>query len=132
MVGRLHTSRPTHPLTRAAAQSDGRTQPAQLHHARDRMGHSVLVAALVRSEHYKPCLHACASQEPFKPLNGKRVKWYSCGPTVYDASHMGHARTYIAFDIVRRVMADYFKYDIQYVMNITDLDDKVRTVRPGV
>ncbi len=71
---------------------------------------------------------ACAGQEPFKPLDGKRVKWYSCGPTVYDASHMGHARTYIAFDIVRRVMADYFKYDIQYVMNITDLDDKVGVV----
>jgi cysteinyl-tRNA synthetase len=59
------------------------------------------------------------------PTSGKRVTWYSCGPTVYDASHMGHARTYIAFDIVRRVMTDYFNYDVEYVMNITDLDDKV-------
>ena len=38
---------------------------------------------------------------------------------------MGHARTYIAFDIVRRVLTDYFHYDVTYVMNITDLDDKV-------
>ena len=53
------------------------------------------------------------------------MTWYSCGPTVYDASHMGHARTYIAFDIVRRVLTDYFHYDVTYVMNITDLDDKV-------
>ncbi len=63
-------------------------------------------------------------QEVFTPINGKQVKWYSCGPTVYDAAHMGHARTYIAFDIVRRVLQDYFNYDVQYVLNITDLDDK--------
>lgn len=47
------------------------------------------------------------------------------GPTVYDASHMGHARTYISFDILRRVLADYFGYQIYFVMNITDIDDKI-------
>lgn len=47
------------------------------------------------------------------------------GPTVYDASHMGHARSYISFDILRRVLADYFGYNIYYVMNITDIDDKI-------
>ncbi|GJQ69559.1 hypothetical protein Trydic_g6655 [Trypoxylus dichotomus] len=60
-----------------------------------------------------------------KHPNGKRVTWYSCGPTVYDASHMGHARSYITFDILRRVLEHYFGYDIFYVMNITDIDDKI-------
>lgn len=64
-------------------------------------------------------------KEIFVPLDGKNVKWYSCGPTVYDASHMGHARSYISFDILRRVLSDYFGYNILYVMNITDIDDKI-------
>ena len=51
--------------------------------------------------------------------------WYSCGPTVYDKSHLGHARTYIAFDIQRRLLEDYFGYNVLFVMNITDIDDKV-------
>lgn len=54
-----------------------------------------------------------------------QVKWYICGPTVYDSAHMGHARAYLSFDILRRVMKDYFGYDIQFVMNITDIDDKI-------
>ncbi|KAG8035110.1 hypothetical protein G9C98_001600 [Cotesia typhae] len=64
-------------------------------------------------------------KEEFVPQNGNRVLWYSCGPTVYDASHMGHARSYISFDILRRVLSDYFNYDVHYVMNITDIDDKI-------
>ncbi|XP_019854225.1 PREDICTED: cysteine--tRNA ligase, cytoplasmic-like [Amphimedon queenslandica] len=64
-------------------------------------------------------------KEEFVPMNGRSVTWYSCGPTVYDASHMGHARSYMAFDIIRRVMSDYFGYDIFYVMNVTDIDDKI-------
>ncbi|XP_047023337.1 cysteine--tRNA ligase, cytoplasmic [Helicoverpa zea] len=64
-------------------------------------------------------------KEEFVCDNGNRINWYSCGPTVYDASHMGHARSYISFDILRRVMANYFGYDILYVMNITDIDDKI-------
>ena len=63
--------------------------------------------------------------EPFMPIDQRMIKWYICGPTVYDASHIGHARNYIAFDIVRRVMLDYFGFDILYVMNITDIDDKI-------
>lgn len=54
-----------------------------------------------------------------------QVKWYICGPTVYDSSHMGHARAYLSFDILRRVMQHYFGYDVHYVMNITDIDDKI-------
>lgn len=53
------------------------------------------------------------------------MKWYICGPTVYDSSHIGHARAYLSFDILRRVLQDYFGYDIQYIMNITDIDDKI-------
>ncbi|XP_024884436.1 cysteine--tRNA ligase, cytoplasmic-like [Temnothorax curvispinosus] len=64
-------------------------------------------------------------KEVFVPQFENCVKWYSCGPTVYDASHMGHARSYISFDILRRVMSDYFRYNVLYVMNITDIDDKI-------
>lgn len=48
-----------------------------------------------------------------------------CGPTVYDYSHLGHARTYVGFDIVRRVLEDYFQFNINYVVNVTDIDDKI-------
>jgi cysteinyl-tRNA synthetase len=65
------------------------------------------------------------SKEEFIPQDRNRVTWYNCGPTVYDASHMGHARTYLSFDILRRVLQDYFGYNIFYVMNITDVDDKI-------
>ncbi|XP_073321025.1 cysteine--tRNA ligase, cytoplasmic isoform X1 [Pagrus major] len=65
------------------------------------------------------------SKEPFVPQKGNKVTWYCCGPTVYDASHMGHARSYISFDILRRILRDYFKYDVLYCMNITDIDDKI-------
>ncbi|KAG8196835.1 hypothetical protein JTE90_027548 [Oedothorax gibbosus] len=64
-------------------------------------------------------------KEIFVPQFGNKVLWYSCGPTVYDASHMGHARSYISFDILRRVLSEYFSYDVFYVMNITDIDDKI-------
>ncbi|KAL6113666.1 cars1 [Pungitius sinensis] len=76
-----------------------------------------------------PSLHLYNSltraKEPFVPQRGNRVTWYCCGPTVYDASHMGHARSYISFDILRRVLKDYFKYDVLYCINITDIDDKI-------
>lgn len=65
---------------------------------------------------------------PFIPSSGadsKNITWYTCGPTVYDSAHLGHARNYLAFDIVRRVLEDYFGYSILYVMNITDVEDKI-------
>ncbi|KAJ7879586.1 tRNA synthetases class I (C) catalytic domain-containing protein [Mycena olivaceomarginata] len=49
----------------------------------------------------------------------------NCGPTVYDASHMGHARNYVTQDILRRIMTDFFGYDVHFVMNVTDIDDKI-------
>lgn len=64
-------------------------------------------------------------KELFVSNINKTIKWYSCGPTVYDVSHLGHARCYITFDIIRRILADYFGYNIFYVMNITDIDDKI-------
>ncbi|KAJ2372792.1 cysteinyl-tRNA synthetase [Coemansia sp. RSA 2607] len=65
------------------------------------------------------------SKVPFIPRNGNNVSWYGCGPTVYDASHLGHARNYVTFDIIRRIMEDYLNYDVNMVMNITDIDDKI-------
>ncbi|XP_008162717.1 cysteine--tRNA ligase, cytoplasmic isoform X3 [Chrysemys picta bellii] len=75
----------------------------------------------------KLCLYnsLTRNKDVFQPQNGKKVTWYCCGPTVYDASHMGHARSYISFDILRRVLRDYFKYDVFYCINITDIDDKI-------
>merc|ERR1719446_327389 len=64
-------------------------------------------------------------KEPFVPLDGKKIRWYTCGPTVYDVAHMGHARAYLTFDILRRIMKDYFEYDVFYQINITDIDDKI-------
>lgn len=63
--------------------------------------------------------------EPFVPMNGRAVTWYTCGPTVYDSAHLGHARAYLCFDIMRRIMEDYFGYEVFYQMNITDIDDKI-------
>ncbi|KAI6196007.1 Cysteinyl-tRNA synthetase [Aphelenchoides besseyi] len=65
------------------------------------------------------------SKDEFCPLNGNQVKAYICGPTVYASAHLGHARAYLSFDILRRVLSNYFNYDVLYVMNITDIDDKI-------
>lgn len=61
----------------------------------------------------------------FRPRQSRTVTWYTCGPTVYDACHMGHARAYLTFDILRRIMEDYFHFDLLYQVNITDVDDKI-------
>lgn len=63
---------------------------------------------------------------PFEPIEKGKVSWYACGPTVYDKSHLGHARNYVSTDIIRRILLHYFKADLNFVMNITDVDDKVR------
>jgi hypothetical protein len=61
--------------------------------------------------------------------NGKKVTWYCCGPTVYDAAHLGHARNYVTTDVLRRIMRDYFGFDVTFVQNVTDVDDKVCRTR---
>ncbi|KAF2705759.1 hypothetical protein K504DRAFT_448217 [Pleomassaria siparia CBS 279.74] len=67
------------------------------------------------------------TKNDFIPIDskGKEVKWYSCGPTVYDDAHLGHARNYVTIDILRRILAGYFNYNLKFVQNITDVDDKI-------
>ena len=54
----------------------------------------------------------------------KKIRLFVCGPTVYDYSHIGHARTYIFFDMVKRWL-EHFGYKTSYLQNITDIDDKI-------
>ena len=63
-------------------------------------------------------------KEEFKPMNENRIKMFVCGPTVYDKSHIGHGRTYIAFDVIVRYLK-YKGYSVFYLQNITDIDDKI-------
>ncbi len=63
-------------------------------------------------------------KETFKPRKGKLVELFVCGPTVYDFSHIGHARTYIAFDMIVKYLREK-EYDVFYLQNITDIDDKI-------
>ena len=64
------------------------------------------------------------SKETFEPLQPGKVNLYVCGMTVYDLCHLGHARVMVVFDVVYR----YLKaagYDVTYIRNITDIDDKI-------
>jgi cysteinyl-tRNA synthetase len=63
-------------------------------------------------------------KELFTPINGKTVKIYACGPTVYDLSHLGHARSAITWDMVVRYLR-FSGYDVIFTRNITDIDDKI-------
>ncbi|UXH42845.1 cysteine--tRNA ligase [Rossellomorea vietnamensis] len=63
-------------------------------------------------------------KEEFKPLEEGKVKMYVCGPTVYNYIHIGNARPAIVFDTVRRYL-EYRGYDVQFVSNFTDVDDKL-------
>ena len=65
-----------------------------------------------------------SSKEKFKPLKKGKINMYVCGMTIYDYCHIGHARTFFSFD----VMVNFFKYlnyEVNYVRNITDIDDKI-------
>jgi cysteinyl-tRNA synthetase len=62
--------------------------------------------------------------DDFAPA-GDTVMWYTCGPTVYDWCHMGHARSFMTFDILRRILEDYFGFKTLVQINITDIDDKI-------
>ena len=63
-------------------------------------------------------------KEEFVPLEEGKVKMYVCGPTVYNFIHIGNARPMIVFDTVRRYF-EYKGYDVNYVSNFTDVDDKI-------
>ncbi|WP_276972630.1 cysteine--tRNA ligase [Tatumella ptyseos] len=63
-------------------------------------------------------------KEEFKPIHAGKIGMYVCGITVYDLCHIGHGRTFVAFDVVSRYLR-YLGYDLKYVRNITDIDDKI-------
>ena len=62
--------------------------------------------------------------EVFEPLQAGKVNMYVCGPTVYNYIHIGNARSIVAFDTIRRYL-EYLGYDVNYVSNFTDVDDKM-------
>ncbi len=66
------------------------------------------------------------TKESFVPLTENKVNIYVCGPTVYDDSHIGHAKTYISFDVIVRYLR-YIGYDVLYVQNITDVGHMLDT-----
>ncbi len=63
-------------------------------------------------------------KEEFKPIHAGQVGMYVCGVTLYDLCHIGHARTFIVFDMVSRYLR-YLGYSLKYVRNVTDIDDKI-------
>jgi len=63
-------------------------------------------------------------KEEFIPIEDHKVRMYVCGPTVYNLIHIGNARPMIVFDTVRRYM-EYKGYDVNFVSNFTDVDDKI-------
>ena len=74
-------------------------------------------------------------KELFEPRDnhGRRVKMYTCGPTVYDFAHIGNFRAFLTYDLIKRWLA-YLGYDVDHVCNLTDVDDKIiqRMQRDGV
>jgi len=63
-------------------------------------------------------------KQDFVSINPQEVSMYVCGVTVYDECHLGHARAYVSFDIVRRYL-EYKNFQVKYIQNFTDIDDKI-------
>lgn len=63
-------------------------------------------------------------KERFEPIEPGKVKLYVCGPTVYDEAHLGHARCYMTWDVLNRFLR-FMGFEVTYVRNITDVDDKI-------
>ena len=70
---------------------------------------------------YNSATHA---KEEFQPIEAGKVRMYVCGPTVYDNIHIGNARTFISFDMIRRYLT-WRGFDVTFVQNVTDVDDKI-------
>lgn len=72
-------------------------------------------------------LYNCVSKKKVPLVTESRniLKWYTCGPTVYDSAHVGHASCYIKVDILQRILKSYFNCNVVSAMNITDIDDKI-------
>lgn len=66
---------------------------------------------------------AMRQKETFVPLEGRLVRMYTCGPTIYNFAHIGNFRTYVFEDLLRRTLK-FFGYQVTQVMNLTDVDDK--------
>ncbi|MGX5174508.1 cysteine--tRNA ligase [Aliikangiella sp. IMCC44653] len=64
------------------------------------------------------------SKREFKPIEPGKVRMYVCGITIYDYSHVGHARTFVSFDVMARYLR-FSGYDLKFIRNITDIDDKI-------
>ncbi|MEE9450048.1 MAG: cysteine--tRNA ligase, partial [Ignavibacteriaceae bacterium] len=64
------------------------------------------------------------TKEEFVPIDPSEVKFYICGPTVYDFFHIGNARTFVMADILRRYL-EYKGYKVKFIMNLTDIDDRI-------
>lgn len=69
-------------------------------------------------------------KEPFEPLNPPHVGMYVCGPTVYGDAHLGHAKSYVSFDVILRYLR-YLDYKVRYVQNITDVGHLVDDAEEG-
>jgi cysteinyl-tRNA synthetase len=65
-----------------------------------------------------------SQKEPFQPLVPQQVNMYCCGVTVYDLCHVGHGRSYVIWDTVRRYL-EWRGYSVKYIQNFTDIDDKI-------
>ena len=63
-------------------------------------------------------------EEPFAPLDGRQVRMYACGLTVYARGHVGNFRTFVAVDVLRRTLRHWLGHDVRHVMNFTDVDDR--------
>ena len=63
-------------------------------------------------------------KEEFKPIEPNKIGMYVCGPTVYNFFHIGNARPFLFFDVVRNFFI-YLGYEVKYIQNITDIDDKI-------
>ncbi len=63
-------------------------------------------------------------KKEFKPIEPGKVRMYVCGITIYDYSHIGHARTFVAFDVIAKYLR-FSGYDLRFIRNITDIDDKI-------
>ena len=72
-------------------------------------------------------------KEEFKPINEGKVGIYVCGPTVYNYIHIGNARPICVFDVLRRFL-QYIGYEVKFVQNFTDVDDKIikKSIEDGV
>jgi len=73
------------------------------------------------------------TKREFVPLEANRASLYVCGPTVYDDAHLGHAKSALVFDLLRRVL-EAEGYEVTYARNITDIDDKIikRAAEAGI